>query len=50
MDDKRSHVTSDIRYHFVWHTKDKTAILDDGIRGRLKEVLAQDCKVKKIVI
>jgi len=50
MNEYESHVVSDIRYHFVWHTADKVSVLDKGIKERLKELLQQDCKSKKITI
>ena len=39
-------VVFDIKYHFVWHTKFRTPILQGDLRKRARELLRQDCEAK----
>ena len=45
-----SHTVYDIKYHFVWITKYRYAILRGNIAVRLRELLRQGCDAKGLEI
>ena len=46
----KSNTITDVKYHFVWHTKNKIAFLETPLRERAREILIQDCKILRINI
>ena len=47
---KGSHTVYDIKYHFVWITKNRYKILQGKIAIRLRELLRQGCEARGIEI
>ncbi|MCL2377303.1 MAG: IS200/IS605 family transposase [Defluviitaleaceae bacterium] len=49
MPDKRTPVVTDIKYHFVWHTKFLAPILVGDVKIRAGEIISEGCKENELI-